>query len=198
MSLTLRGIILPGVKLAGVSYPRESWDQIFHKFSPGSHTPASQSPQGMILCWVNLPEGMRPRGVTHDAGNTFAQAFKGTVAQKMWILIQLLKGYIFNLCTYVLGFFFTPRVWLKFEYLSENKTKIKFFLTLWSVVQAGSNSENDWRSKILLDCPFKENVCVRLIKYTFYCVEIACNVLEREMIKRTNSPLSLYKTQVGH
>ena len=194
MSLTLG---LRESNSLGYHTPGSHGTKFFHKFSPGSHTPASQSPQGMILCWVNLPKGMRPRGVTHDASNTFAQAFKGTVAQKMWILIQLLKGYIFNLCTYVLGFFYsTGMTKIRISKWKQNQNQI--FLTLWSVVQAGSNSENDWRSKILLDCPFKENVCVRLIKYTFYCVEIACNVLEREMIKRTNSPLSLYKTQVGH
>ena len=44
---------------------------------------------------------------------------------------------------------------LKFEYLSENQTKIENILTHWSVAQAGSNGELNWRLKISLDCPFK-------------------------------------------
>ena len=74
----------------------------------------------------------------------------------MWILIQLLKGYIFKFCTIVLEliFFFTPwgmiprgviKSILKFEYLSENQTKIENILTHWSVAQAGSNGELNWR-----------------------------------------------------
>ena len=46
---------------------------------------------------------------------------------------------------------------LKFEYLSEILTLIliKNSLTHWSVAQAGSNDEKNWRSKISLDSPFK-------------------------------------------
>ena len=43
---------------------------------------------------------------------TFAQAFKGTVSKKrIYILNLLKKGYIFHLCSKVLGliFFLTPR-----------------------------------------------------------------------------------------
>ena len=43
---------------------------------------------------------------------------------------------------------------LKFEYLSENETKIENILTHWSVAQAGSNDGNNWGLKISLDCPF--------------------------------------------
>ena len=43
---------------------------------------------------------------------------------------------------------------LKFEYLGKNKTKNENILTHWSAAQAGSNDEKNWRSKILLDCPF--------------------------------------------
>ena len=46
---------------------------------------------------------------------------------------------------------------LKFEYLSEISTKIENILTHWSVTQTGSNEEKNWRSKISLDCPFKES-----------------------------------------
>ena len=46
----------------------------------------------------------------------------------------------------------------KFEYLSENETKIKNILTQWSVTQAGSNDDKNWRPKISLDCPFKGTV----------------------------------------
>ena len=49
---------------------------------------------------------------------------------------------------------------LKFEYLSEISTKIEFFLTHWWVTQTGSNEEKNWRSKISLDCPFKNPVLV--------------------------------------
>ena len=74
----------------------------------------------------------------------------------MWILIQLFKGYIFKFCTIVLelNFFLTPwgmiprgviKSLLKFEYLSENQTKIENILTHWSVAQAGSNGELNWR-----------------------------------------------------
>ena len=45
---------------------------------------------------------------------------------------------------------------LKFEYLGENETKYEFFLTHWSVAQAGWNDEKNRRSKISLDCPFKD------------------------------------------
>ena len=45
---------------------------------------------------------------------------------------------------------------LKFEYLSEFLTKIENIFTRFSVAQAGSNYEKNWRSKISLDCPFKE------------------------------------------
>ena len=45
---------------------------------------------------------------------------------------------------------------LKFEYLSENQTKIENILTHWSVAQADSNGELNWRSKNSLDCPFKK------------------------------------------
>ena len=48
---------------------------------------------------------------------------------------------------------------LKFEYLSENQTKIENILTHWSVAQAGSNGELNWRLKISLDCPFKCHIC---------------------------------------
>ena len=43
----------------------------------------------------------------------------------------------------------------KFEYLGENETKNETILTHWSVAQAGLNDENNWGSKISLDCPFK-------------------------------------------
>ena len=46
---------------------------------------------------------------------------------------------------------------LNFEYLGENETKFENILTHWSVVQAGSNDEKNWGSKISLDCPFKAN-----------------------------------------
>ena len=67
----------------------------------------------------------------------------------MWILILLLKGYIFNFCPNVLGlnFILTPRSMIlrgvseKFEYLSEDETKNKNILSHWSVAQAGSNDE---------------------------------------------------------
>ena len=89
----------------------------------------------------------------------------------MWILIQLLKGYIFQFCTIVLelNFFLTPwgmiprgviKSLLKFEYLSENQTKIENILTHWSVAKAGSKVQmvkKNWRSKITLDCPFSKN-----------------------------------------
>ena len=62
----------------------------------------------------------------------------------MWILIHLLKRYIFHFCTIVLGlnFCFTPRGMipqgvsffiLKYEYLGENETKTENILTHWSV-----------------------------------------------------------------
>ena len=38
---------------------------------------------------------------------------------------------------------------LKYEYLGENEN----ILIHWSVAQTGSNDENNWRSKISLDCP---------------------------------------------
>ena len=61
-------------------------------------------------------------------------------------------------------FFFIPRGMiprrvsfsdLQFELLGE--TKILNILTRWSVPQAGSNDEKNWRQKISLDCPF--NTC---------------------------------------
>ena len=42
---------------------------------------------------------------------------------------------------------------LKSEQLSEILTKIQNILNHWSVAQAGSYEEKNWRSKILLDCP---------------------------------------------
>ena len=62
------------------------------------------------------------------------------------------------------NFFWLSAVWycaesvfsmLNFEYLGENETKLENILTHWSVVQAGSNDEKNWGSKISLDCPFK-------------------------------------------
>ena len=47
---------------------------------------------------------------------------------------------------------------LKFEYLSEISTKIEIFLTHRSVTHTGSNVEKYWRSKISLDCPFKQTI----------------------------------------
>ena len=44
---------------------------------------------------------------------------------------------------------------LKSEQLGEILTKIQNILNHWSVAQAGSYEEKNWRSKILLDCPFK-------------------------------------------
>ena len=38
-----------------VSYPGESWNQMFHQISPGSHTPASQAHRGHIPRRVSLP-----------------------------------------------------------------------------------------------------------------------------------------------
>ena len=35
------------------------------------------------------------------------------------------------------------------------RTKLETILTRWPVAQAGSNDEKNWKSKILLDCPFK-------------------------------------------
>ena len=43
----------------------------------------------------------------------------------------------------------------KYEFLGENETKNETILTHWSVGQAGSNDEQNWGSKISLDCPFK-------------------------------------------
>ena len=37
---------------------------------------------------------------------------------------------------------------LNFENLGENETKFENILTHWSVVQAGSNDEKNWGSKI--------------------------------------------------
>ena len=61
----------------------ESWDQIFHKISQGLHTPASQSHQGMILRWVNLPsvcdprESLIPRGVNSHFFTHLDRPLKG-------------------------------------------------------------------------------------------------------------------------
>ena len=79
-----QGIILRGVSLAGVSYSGESYNQMFHPISPESHTPASQARQGCIPRRVSLPGvcDSWPQGVKQPFLNTFAQAFKGTVAQK--------------------------------------------------------------------------------------------------------------------
>ena len=44
----------------------------------------------------------------------------------------------------------------KYEYLGENETKNQTVTTHWSVVQAGSNDEKNWGSKISSDCPFKK------------------------------------------
>ena len=70
----------------------------------------------------------------------------------MWILILLMKVYIFNFFTIVLGlnFFLLHTVSycaesvffiLNFEYLGENETKFENISTHWSVAQAGSNDE---------------------------------------------------------
>ena len=78
---------------------------------------------------------------------------------------MLKKGKFFHFCSkdLRLNFLLTPSCMilhgvsffiLKFEYLSENETKIENILTHWSVAQAGSNDENNWGSKISLDCPF--------------------------------------------
>ena len=40
----------------------------------------------------------------------------------------------------------------KFNYLGENEN----ILTHWSVAQAGSNVEKNWRPKISLECPLKQ------------------------------------------
>ena len=42
----------------------------------------------------------------------------------------------------------------KYEYLGEIETKNETILIHWSLVQAGSNDEKNWGSKISLDCPF--------------------------------------------
>ena len=45
-----------------------------------------------------------------------------------------------------------------FEELSENLPKFKNILTHWSLAQTGSNYEKNWRSKISLDCLFKDQL----------------------------------------
>ena len=62
---------------------------------------------------------------------------------------------------------------LKFEYLSENQTKIENILTHWSVAQAGSNGELNWRSKISLDCPFKskQHQNITLSDFSFFYIQ---------------------------
>ena len=52
--------------------------------------------------------------------------------------------------------FFTTKIRGKTETIKEN------ILTHWSVAQAGSHDEKNWRSKILLDCPFERIQCFSL------------------------------------
>ena len=82
-SMTLRGIIPRWVNkkfaktwLTGVSYPGESLNQIFHKISPGWHTPVSQYPRiaylsesvspGYHTALSQSPQGMQPQGVNSN------------------------------------------------------------------------------------------------------------------------------------
>ena len=67
------------------------------------HTGLSQSPCSMILRWVNLPVPAVSYCTSQSHSwpqpflKTYAQALKGTVSHKwMWILILLIKGYIFS------------------------------------------------------------------------------------------------------
>ena len=72
-------------------------------------TALSQSPRSIILRGVTLHI---LRGVNRHSLNTFAQAIKGKVSQTwLWILIIIIKGYIFQFWTIVLGwnFLLTPR-----------------------------------------------------------------------------------------
>ena len=114
----------------------------------------------------------------------------------MWILIHLLKGYIFHFCTTVLGlhFFWLPWVWypgesvfsiLKYEYLGENGPKFENILTHWSVAQASSNDEKNWGSKISLDCPF--NVCHLSFRFNYWNERIfLLNCAKYEMEEKNN------------
>ena len=70
---------------------------------------------------------------------------------------------------------------LKFEYLSENQTKIENILSNWSVAQDGSNGEKDWRSKISLDCPFKELYeFFQLYKFFYLLFSLVCKSCVRK------------------
>ena len=146
-SEVLHSIKLRGVKFLAVSYWAESC-----RFSVSFYRDGHWD--WLLAVWY-CTESLYTAPSQQPFLNTFAQAFKGTVAQKYkWILILLLKGYNFYLCTNVLGlhFFLLCTVWycaesvffiLNFEYLCENKTKFEIFLTHYSVAQAGLNEEKN-------------------------------------------------------
>ena len=87
-SQSRQGIIPQGVKEPNVSSNLPGVAYLGESISPGLHTPASQSYWGMIPRRVNLLEVCNPGELLMTPGsqqpflNTFAQAFKGTVAQK--------------------------------------------------------------------------------------------------------------------
>ena len=47
---------------------------------------------------------------------------------------------------------FGVKIWITLRILNQNRK----YLTHWSVAKASSNYEKNWRSKILLDCPFND------------------------------------------
>ena len=52
----------------------------------------------------------------------------------------------------------TARNFGKIRISRQKETKNENILTHWSVAQTSSNDEKNWRSKIMLDCPFKGNI----------------------------------------
>ena len=109
-SEVLHSIKLRGVKFLAVSYWAESC-----RFSVSFYRDGHWD--WLLAVWY-CTESLYTATSQQPFLNTFAQAFKGTVAQKYkWILILLLKGYNFYLCTNVLG--------------------LHFFLTLCSMILCG-------------------------------------------------------------
>ena len=82
--------------------------EFFVKISRGYHTPASQSPRGIIPRWVTQDT----RGVSLKFLNCLHRPLKGQCHKnKCGIIFYYSLGYIFHFCTIVLGwnFILTPR-----------------------------------------------------------------------------------------
>ena len=86
----------------------------------------------------------------------------------------------------------------KFEKLGKQLSKIVNILTHWSVAQAGGrNDENNWRPKILLDCPFKmqilfEYLQLEIVSLNKFSFSLSVKTKNKRYILCNGEPVRMY------